>query len=181
MHPPGDESPGYDSGKPSEEGWRFWTAHLGRAISSFHVHRTVGPPARFAEPVAVLHGEYWRLLTCHFVHYSAQHLLLNAVGLGLVAALFPREYSLAGWLSILAGSIAAIDLGFVLLEPQLEWYVGLSGVLHGALAARVAARRGAGRPGALAAGTAEGRRAVGCGCQQLRARRDLAAQAESWK
>ena len=32
-------------------------------------------------------------------------------------------------------SVAMIDLGFVLFEPQLDWYVGLSGVLHGALAA----------------------------------------------
>lgn len=87
------------------------------------------------ERAAVLHGEYWRLVTGHFVHGSGQHLLLNAVGLGLIAALFPREYSLRGWLLILASSIATIDLGFVLLEPQLEWYVGLSGVLHGALAA----------------------------------------------
>ena len=38
-------------------------------------------------------------------------------------------------LLILASSVVIIDLGFVLLEPQLEWYVGLSGVLHGALAA----------------------------------------------
>jgi rhomboid family GlyGly-CTERM serine protease len=87
------------------------------------------------ERLAVLHGEYWRLITGHLVHGSTQHLLLNAVGLGLVAALFPREYSLRGWLLILAGSLVIIDLGFVLLEPQLEWYVGLSGVLHGALAA----------------------------------------------
>ena len=87
------------------------------------------------ERAAVLRGEYWRLLTAHLVHGSGQHLLLNAVGLGLIAALFPREYSLRGWLLILASSIATIDLGFVLLEPQLEWYVGLSGVLHGALAA----------------------------------------------
>jgi len=87
------------------------------------------------ERAAVLHGECWRLLTGHLVHGSGQHLLLNAVGLGLVAALFPREYSVRGWLLILVGSVAIIDLGFVLLEPQLEWYVGLSGVLHGALAA----------------------------------------------
>lgn len=87
------------------------------------------------ERLPVLHGEYWRLITGHFVHGSTQHLLLNAVGLGLVAVLFPREYSLRGWLLILASSIATIDIGFVLLEPQLEWYVGLSGVLHGALVA----------------------------------------------
>jgi rhomboid family GlyGly-CTERM serine protease len=87
------------------------------------------------EREAVLQGQYWRLLTGHFVHGSGQHLLLNAVGLGLVAALFPREYSVRAWLLILASSIVTIDLGFVLLEPQLQWYVGLSGVLHGALAA----------------------------------------------
>ena len=87
------------------------------------------------ERAAVLHGEYWRLLTGHLVHGSGQHLLLNAVGLGLIGALFPREYSLRGWLLILASSVVIIDLGFVFLEPQLEWYVGLSGVLHGVLAA----------------------------------------------
>jgi rhomboid family GlyGly-CTERM serine protease len=87
------------------------------------------------ERTAVLNGQYWRLLTGHFVHGSTQHLLLNGVGLGLIAALFPREYSVRAWLLILASSIVTIDLGFVFLEPQLQWYVGLSGVLHGALAA----------------------------------------------
>lgn len=87
------------------------------------------------ERAAVLQGQYWRLLTGHLVHYSGQHLLLNAVGLGLIAALFPREYPVRGWLLILASSVVTIDLGFVWLEPQVDWYVGLSGVLHGALAA----------------------------------------------
>ena len=64
------------------------------------------------ERAAVLQGQYWRLLTGHLVHGSGQHLLLNAVGLGLIAALFPREYSLRGWLLILASSVVTIDLGF---------------------------------------------------------------------
>lgn len=83
----------------------------------------------------VLSGQYWRLITGHLVHGSVQHLLLNAVGLGLVASLFPREFSLGGWLVILLSSAAVIDIGFVFWEPQLQWYVGLSGILHGALAA----------------------------------------------
>jgi rhomboid family GlyGly-CTERM serine protease len=87
------------------------------------------------EREAVLQGQYWRLLTGHLVHGSVQHLLLNGVGLGLIAALFPREYSPRGWLLILGSSVVTIDLGVVLLEPQLQWYVGFSGVLHGALAA----------------------------------------------
>jgi hypothetical protein len=36
---------------------------------------------------------------------------------------------------IIGLSIAAIDVGFVFYEPQLDWYVGYSGVLHGILAA----------------------------------------------
>jgi rhomboid family GlyGly-CTERM serine protease len=88
---------------------------------------------------AIEGGEYWRLLSGHFVHGTVRHLLLNCLGLLAVAALFPREYSAARWLFILGGSVLAIDLGFVLYEPQLEWYVGFSGVLHGALAAGVVA------------------------------------------
>ena len=39
----------------------------------------------------------------------------------------------------MAGSIAAIDLGLWLGSPQLAWYVGLSGLLHGMLAAGIVA------------------------------------------
>jgi rhomboid family GlyGly-CTERM serine protease len=87
------------------------------------------------ERTAVLDGEYWRLLTAHFVHGTAMHMLLNLAGLALVAALFARDYSLGEWLLILLVSIATIDAGFVFYEPQLRWYVGFSGALHGALAA----------------------------------------------
>lgn len=87
------------------------------------------------EREAVLQGEYWRLFTAHFVHGSWLHLGLNCAGLGLIAALFPHHYSPRQWLLIGLVSLVAIDLGFVFWEPQLTWYVGLSGVLHGALAA----------------------------------------------
>ena len=83
----------------------------------------------------VLEGESWRLVSGHFVHGSLQHLLLNLAGLVLVTALFAKDYSLRGWLLVIGLSIAAIDVGFVLNEPQLAWYVGYSGVLHGVLAA----------------------------------------------
>jgi len=89
-------------------------------------------------------GEYWRLVTGHFVHGSLRHLILNLVALALVTALFARDYSARGWLLITALSMAAIDVGFVFYEPHLAWYVGYSGVLHGILAAGTVAwwRRG---------------------------------------
>jgi rhomboid family GlyGly-CTERM serine protease len=83
----------------------------------------------------VLQGEYWRLVTGHLVHASWTHATENLAGIGLLAALFPRDYSLRQWLLLALASLVAIDVGFVWNEPQLEWYVGLSGVLHGLLAA----------------------------------------------
>jgi rhomboid family GlyGly-CTERM serine protease len=113
-----------------------------------------GEGARLAlryERGAIFQGEYWRLLTGHMVHGSSAHLLLNMVGMGLVVGLFPRHYSWRQWLLILLASAAAIDAGFVFYEPQLQWYVGLSGVLHGALAAgAIAWWRQESRPLALA-------------------------------
>lgn len=84
---------------------------------------------------AVLAGEWWRLITAHVVHLGWSHLVLNLLGLALMWALFAADYTLRQWLIILAGSIIAMDAGFLLLNPNLEWYVGLSGALHGVMAA----------------------------------------------
>ena len=57
------------------------------------------------------------------------------MGLVLMWTLFAADYTPRQWLIIVAGSIASIDAGFLLLNPALVWYVGLSGALHGVLAA----------------------------------------------
>jgi len=112
---------------------------LGLTVATVVLLALGGEPARLLlryERTAVLEaGQYWRLLTCHLVHGSTAHAGLNLAGLLLIAALFPRHYSSGGWIAIGAVSAAAIGAGFIWFEPQLEWYVGLSGVLHGALAA----------------------------------------------
>jgi rhomboid family GlyGly-CTERM serine protease len=103
------------------------------------------------ERAAVMHGEYWRLVTAHWVHGSFEHLWLNLAGVLLIVLLFAKTYSAGQWLTVLLLSTGAIAFGFVFYEPQLEWYVGLSGVLHGALAAGcVAWWRQQARPLALA-------------------------------
>ena len=84
---------------------------------------------------ALAAGEWWRLVTGHFVHLGVEHALLNAVGLTLLWALFARDYRPFAWLLILAGAIAAIDLGLWTRDSTVRWYVGSSGALHGILAA----------------------------------------------
>ena len=84
-------------------------------------------------------GEWWRLLSAHVVHLDLHHALLNILGLALVWALFARDYSPKAWLAIVLGAIAAIDAGLWLGDSTVQWYVGSSGALHGALAAGILA------------------------------------------
>ncbi len=79
--------------------------------------------------------QLWRLLTGHFVHLSWTHLLLNLAGLALVVWVVGHTFSWLQWLFVGLISITAMDAGFWLLYPELDWYVGLSGLLHGLLAA----------------------------------------------
>jgi rhomboid family GlyGly-CTERM serine protease len=103
-------------------------------------------------PIAGL--ELWRIVSGHFVHLGTSHFLLNVAGLMLVWILAGREFAFRGWLLIGAASIAAIDIGLWLLSPALQWYVGLSGVLHGLLAAGIVAGLRTRRPDTLVLGIA---------------------------
>jgi rhomboid family GlyGly-CTERM serine protease len=95
---------------------------------------------------AVLGGEPWRLLTAHLVHLDLVHALLNTVGATLMWALFAREFRARHWLWIVLGSALVIDAGFLFAAPQLRWYVGASGVLHGVMAAGTLAQLRRGDP-----------------------------------
>ena len=61
--------------------------------------------------------------------------MLNVAGLALVWYLVGDALSRAQWLAVMALGIVVIDLGFWFLNPELQWYVGLSGVLHAMLVA----------------------------------------------
>jgi len=84
---------------------------------------------------AVGDGEVWRLATGHFAHLGVSHFALNALGLGLIMYLVLPQFTVRQWVLITIIVILGIDLGFWVLEPQLRWYVGLSGLLHGFWAA----------------------------------------------
>ena len=91
------------------------------------------------ERAALLQGQWWRLVTGHWVHLGARHLLLDSAGLVLLWALYARTLRPRNWPLVLACAVAAIDAGLWWAEPQVQWYVGLSGLLHGAWAAGAAA------------------------------------------
>jgi len=97
-----------------------------------------GEPARQAlsfDRSALAGGEWWRLLTAHFVHLDAEHAFLNGLGVVLMWALFARDYSPWRWAAIYSGSALAVSVGLWFGNPELQWYVGASGALHGVMTA----------------------------------------------
>jgi len=100
-------------------------------------------------PLAVLHGEWWRLATATVLHYGAVHLALNMLGL-----LF-----LGRWLERLVGSVAyacvyvfsGIGSSFAVLVLATlrgaapEFFLGASGAIMGILGATAAVHLRIGR------------------------------------
>jgi rhomboid family GlyGly-CTERM serine protease len=97
-----------------------------------------GEPARQLlsyERGGIARGEWWRLLSAHFVHLDAEHAFLNGLGVVLMWALFARDYSPLRWLAIYVFASLTISAGLWWLNPEVQWYVGASGSLHGVMTA----------------------------------------------
>ncbi|MFT5503698.1 MAG: rhomboid family GlyGly-CTERM serine protease [Gammaproteobacteria bacterium] len=79
----------------------------------------------------ILTGEYWRLISAHWTHVNWTHLGLNGAGLLLCLAITRPDWTLKRWcfyLTVISFSISGL---FTVLNPELGWYVGFSGVLFG--------------------------------------------------
>lgn len=88
------------------------------------------PEALEFQRQTILSGQIWRIWTGHWIHANTAHLLLNgAVALLLYAAFF----RFMRWTELLVTGVvfsALISAAFLLFLPELDWYNGLSGLLH---------------------------------------------------
>lgn len=136
---------GVDGQNPLQERWNYLIAGAIGGIAL--LLQWAGPGATLAlryQRDAILNGEVWRLLTGQLVHLGWAHLLLNLVALALVTALFGQMFRLRDWAWMYAGAFLGTSLGLLAFNPDLHWYVGLSGALHGLFAAAtlISLRRG---------------------------------------
>lgn len=79
----------------------------------------------------ILDGEWWRLLSGNLVHLGVWHAFLNGLGVLVFVLLCPVRWGISGWLWRLAVLGLGMSLGLLLFLPDLDGYVGLSGVIHG--------------------------------------------------
>ena len=79
----------------------------------------------------VQQGAWWLLMTGNLVHLGWSHLILNLAGLFMVWWFYDDEFSVPEWLWIFVVSGLFVTVGLYFLDPELIWYVGLSGLLHG--------------------------------------------------
>lgn len=101
---------------------------------------------------ALIAGEAWRLVSGHLIHLDLLHALLNLLAGALLATLFGKELRAAQALLVGVVACGAIDAGLWWLS-DVDWYVGLSGVLH-AYAAAAIVHRLLRQPEPIAAGLA---------------------------
>lgn len=81
---------------------------------------------------ALIEGEYWRLVSVHLVHFSPTHLTFNIMAFAVAGWLIEkRAYPKFGLLLFLMA--LSISISLLLFKPELRYYGGISGLVHGAL------------------------------------------------
>ncbi|MBT8141166.1 MAG: rhombosortase [Gammaproteobacteria bacterium] len=78
--------------------------------------------------------EYWRLMTAHLVHLGWSHFIVNALALVLIFLMYADCFTVKIWLASFLVLCFGVSLSLMVFYPELQWYLGMSGVLHGLLA-----------------------------------------------
>ena len=76
-------------------------------------------------------GQLWRLFSSHFVHLNDKHLALNLIAWVIVFFLGVNYLSLSRWIVLSLVLMLSISVGIYYSVPDISYYGGLSGVLHG--------------------------------------------------
>lgn len=76
-------------------------------------------------------GQAWRWMSAHLAHLGLMHCLSNLLGLLLICGSVWDELGLAEAFALWLWTAAGTSLLLWWCSPDIRWYVGLSGVLHG--------------------------------------------------
>lgn len=96
------------------------------------------PVAAFGWLKSAPGSEWWRCLTCHFVHLGGWHLPLDLAALAILAVIAHfhdgKGGVAMGFSAALLAGMLGVCLGLAWRDAGVAWYVGLSGALYGVFA-----------------------------------------------
>lgn len=78
----------------------------------------------------VFTGQWWRLLTCSFIHFDLFHLLINMIGLWMFGMLVEREFGKWIFLFFYLAIGLVVALIVLAIHPEVAFY-GASGAVVG--------------------------------------------------
>jgi rhomboid family GlyGly-CTERM serine protease len=84
---------------------------------------------------AIETGKPWLLLTGNFVHLGTSHLMMNMLGFVLVVTLVWEHFNWIEWVLVTLFSSLVVCVGLYFFDPDINFYVGFSGTLHGVIVA----------------------------------------------
>ena len=79
-------------------------------------------------------GHFYQPITGHFLHTNFIHILFNLLGLLLLWALHGDDYETLSYLAKFVITCVVITICMYIFSPEIIWYVGLSGAIHGVFA-----------------------------------------------
>ncbi len=134
--------------------WIWLLLIVGVAAMLLAMGEEVGDMLRY-DRGAIAAGGWWRLLTAHFIHLDAHHLVLNGLGLVLIWSLFGSNYDAVEWLAIAFAGALGVSCG-------LWWLVAGCGLVRGRVgrAAHIDGRRRRETHGPARLGSLDPRRGV---------------------
>ncbi len=91
------------------------------------------PEAWVFDRVAISQGEFWRLVTGHWVHSDLDHAVWDIGALAVMGALLEPRLQRELLLALAIGTLG-VDLWLWWGDPALQYYCGLSGILNSLLA-----------------------------------------------
>jgi rhomboid family GlyGly-CTERM serine protease len=84
--------------------------------------------------VAIQSEEYWRLLSGHLAHTNDSHLAMSLAGVLALWLLQGDDYNARDYLTAAMTSAVGVSACLYYLDSSVNWYAGLSGLLHGLFA-----------------------------------------------
>ncbi|MDE2234397.1 MAG: rhombosortase [Gammaproteobacteria bacterium] len=112
--------------------WQSWWPILAIVVPCTLLNLGGEPVRQLLEydRAGILRGQWWRIFTGNFVHLGWSHLAEDMAGYTLLCLLLQEV--LPGWRAPLVVVLGAMGVGsgLLLADPQLGWYLGISGALN---------------------------------------------------